>query len=238
MSNTCFNTLLLSGPNTDRERFSAEVGANEPSYDFFAVHVPVLEGDHPTDYWGTKGIKDVWRDVHDAERTEYYIRTAWGPPWRWFEQLAPLFPGLRLELFFGSIEGAFGGYMLAEGGRVVTFDHVEGRFTDFFAERGRPGFFIPYWENDELLAEEAAEEAMGEILEAGRWEEAEEWLPSIGEVECPPDPHARHPERGLEVGPSLAELAQEALPNSEARGRGESEKPCPGPSAPYRQVRV
>jgi hypothetical protein len=124
----------------------------------------VPKGDHPTDYWGTKGIKDVRRKMRDEQHSEYVIDTAWGPPWRWLEQVAPRFTMLRLELFFGSIEGAFGGYVLAEGGRVVTFDQVGGGFADFFAERGRPGFFIPYWENEEELAREAHEEAMEAIL--------------------------------------------------------------------------
>lgn len=39
--------------------------------------------------------------------------------------------------------------MYAEGGVLTVSERITSGFGPFFAERGRPGFFVPYWENDE-----------------------------------------------------------------------------------------
>jgi hypothetical protein len=146
MSNTCDNTLVLTGPRVDRDRFLAEVAAAQP-WELLAVHVP-LNGRTPGDAWGTDGVKySVEVPRHDDAATEVVFSTAWSPPYKWCEDASARFPTLTFELFCGSMESGFGGYILAHDGDLSRCERITSGFAKFFAERGRPGVFVPYWES-------------------------------------------------------------------------------------------
>ena len=164
MSNTCDNTLLLTGPRVDRDRFLAEVAAAQP-WGLLAVHVP-LNGRPPGDAWGTDGVKytvDVAR--HDDAGTEVVFSTAWSPPYKWCEGVSAHFPALTFELFCGSVESGFGGYIRAHNGDLSRCERITSGFARFFADRGRPGFFVPYWETADE-ADIAASDSGGHVATA------------------------------------------------------------------------
>jgi len=145
MSNTCVNALKLSGPRQTRDGFIADISA-DLEYGFLETHVPVPEGAHPAEVWGTTGIKGPISLKSDSPESEICFRTHWRPPLLWLEQVAQLFPALKFELYCSSIEGVFGGYARADNGELETVDHCKSEFAEFFEVRGWPGFFLPFWE--------------------------------------------------------------------------------------------
>jgi len=149
VSNTCFNTVKFSGPRPSLERFAADL-APALDHDFLRVHVPVAKGVPETEAWGTRGVKGRVSMSLDADGMQACFDTHWSPPHLWFERVARMFPSFTLQLYCGSIEGAYGGYLRAAGGEVQIMDLCKRDFARFFEERGWPGYFVPYWEDPDF----------------------------------------------------------------------------------------
>ncbi len=111
MPNYCENELLVSGPETEIERFwnenrmSAEearqIYEEDEARDLsFMKSVPVKNEtcNEQTEAWGTKwDACDPHGDKSDTE-IRYYFNTAWSPPEEWLQKVAVKYPKLDFDM--------------------------------------------------------------------------------------------------------------------------------------------
>lgn len=68
--------------------------------------------------WGTKwDIAEVMFDELCSTKLEYNFETAWCPPDKWLQTIAPMFPGLNFELYYWEPGCQFSGVLKACGKR-------------------------------------------------------------------------------------------------------------------------
>ena len=132
MPNWCNNTLTVTGPNHELQRFYNLNRGPDTELSLDAL-VPEPESvdwhSWRMSNWGTKwdvsaSLSDRWPPEPDrAGGLVYSFDSAWSPPVKWLENIRPLFPDLEFELeYFEGGEG-YTGSAISAGPEDVIDDY-------------------------------------------------------------------------------------------------------------------
>lgn len=157
MPNWCHNTLTVTGPKKDRERFYEEnkEGTDERTRLVFDKVIPTpedLQCDSPApkdvakknkekygyedwyefriDKWGCKWNPLVNEVEHGNKSLEYWFDTAWSPPSNWVLAASIMYPTLTFNLQYDEVGNGFKGEFEVKNGEVLIDDCQEVRFDE------------------------------------------------------------------------------------------------------------
>ena len=177
MANEYCNLLEAEGPPIDLMLLRDELDLATEHAEPLTFHVPLRLGatrEACKEAWGTQGSLWATRPELVGGKLEWRFDTANAPVSRWVEQLSRQRPGLTLRIFFSCMLEGVGGVLVLEGGSVLSEEVTRSEFGPFFAARGRPGFFVPYWEDEdgnelterEMAGDEPSLEEFGALHDA------------------------------------------------------------------------
>lgn len=149
MPNWCENSLTVTGPKKELQRFKKKVKGRGPyapgkaKVECLSFHqtVPQPEfekGDEGwynwrVTRWGTKWEASNPHLDETEDRLCYTFETAWGPPDAWLRATAELFPELEFRLFYSEGGNYFAGVMHAHGEESSTEerDYLEAQIEEY-----------------------------------------------------------------------------------------------------------
>lgn len=146
MPNWSYNTLEITGPTEDINRFLEAVTATradneiqECGYSLLRTFIPrpdaVVENgtwyDWSLTHWGTKWEDDMRLRYADANRLRFTGETAWAPPTNGYQTVSAQWPTLTFWLDYSEESGQFVGAVQYHNGEEIALREYSDQDPEF-----------------------------------------------------------------------------------------------------------